>query len=216
MLRSPGRTSAKTGVAPQWTITFAVAGQVSEVVTTSSPGPTPRASRARCSAAVPEEWASTCSASRTAAARRSSSAARGPLVSQPDRIASAAAATSSSPTAGGWKDRNEALMGLDEGARIGGQEAYALRRGVSPRHGPLARPADGEHGARAVGAAPERCQHVAGLAVDPRPEDAGEALRHLDRLEHPRRRDEEARHRPADPFRVRARHLLGGRRAPER
>ena len=31
--------SAKTGVAPVWTITFAVAGQVIEVVITSSPGP---------------------------------------------------------------------------------------------------------------------------------------------------------------------------------
>jgi hypothetical protein len=38
--------------------------------------------------------------------RRSSSSARGPVVSQPERIASVTAATSSSPTAGGWKDRN--------------------------------------------------------------------------------------------------------------
>ena len=35
--------------------------------------------------------------------RRSSSAARGPLVNQPDRNVSATAAISSSPTAGGWK-----------------------------------------------------------------------------------------------------------------
>ena len=39
MFRSPSRTSAKTGVAPAWTITFAVAGQVIGVVITSSPGP---------------------------------------------------------------------------------------------------------------------------------------------------------------------------------
>ena len=39
MLRSPARTSTKTGVAPVWTITFAVAGQVIGVVITSSPGP---------------------------------------------------------------------------------------------------------------------------------------------------------------------------------
>ena len=39
MFRSSSRTSAKTGVAPVWTITFAVAGQVIGVVITSSPGP---------------------------------------------------------------------------------------------------------------------------------------------------------------------------------
>ena len=39
MFRLSSRTSAKTGVAPQWTITFAVDGQVIEVVITSSPGP---------------------------------------------------------------------------------------------------------------------------------------------------------------------------------
>ena len=42
--------------------TFAVAGQVSEVVMTSSPGPTPSATSARCIAAVAEETARTCSA----------------------------------------------------------------------------------------------------------------------------------------------------------
>ncbi len=53
MFRSPSRTSTKTGVAPVWTITFAVAGQVIGVVITSSPGPIPSATSARCSAAVP-------------------------------------------------------------------------------------------------------------------------------------------------------------------
>ena len=64
MLRSSSRTSQKTGVAPQCSITFAVAGHVIGLVITSSPGPTPTASSARCIAAVPEETASTCSASR--------------------------------------------------------------------------------------------------------------------------------------------------------
>ena len=45
MLRSSGRTSTKTGGAPQCSITFAVAGQVIGVVITSSPGPTPRATQ---------------------------------------------------------------------------------------------------------------------------------------------------------------------------
>ena len=63
-LRSESRTSAKTGVAPAWTITFAVAGHVIGLVITSSPGPTPSASSERWSAAVPDESATTCRAPR--------------------------------------------------------------------------------------------------------------------------------------------------------
>ena len=103
MFRSPSRTSTKTGVAPVWTITFAVAGQVIGVVITSSPSPIPSATSARCIAAVPEATASTCFASRYSAIRSSRSAARGPVVSQPERSASATASISSSPIAGGWK-----------------------------------------------------------------------------------------------------------------
>ena len=102
MLRSESRTSANTGFAPAWTITFAVAGQVIGVVITSSPGSTPTASSERCSAAVPEATASTCSAWTYSAKRRSSSAERGPVVSQPERRVSATASISSSPIAGGW------------------------------------------------------------------------------------------------------------------
>jgi hypothetical protein len=47
--------SAKTGVAPQWTMVFRVATKVKGVVITSSPGPTPRASNATCRPAVAEE-----------------------------------------------------------------------------------------------------------------------------------------------------------------
>ena len=43
-------------------MTFAVAGHVIGVVITSSPGPTPSATSARCIAAVPDETASACSA----------------------------------------------------------------------------------------------------------------------------------------------------------
>ena len=106
MFRSLSRTSAKTGVAPVWTITFAVAGHVIGVVITSSPGPTPSATSARCSAAVPDVTASACFASTYSAKRRSSSAARGPVVSQPERSVSVTASISSSPTAGGWNERN--------------------------------------------------------------------------------------------------------------
>ena len=58
--RSVSRTSAKTGVAPVWTMTFAVAGHVIGVVITSSPGPIPSATSARCMAAVPDETARAC------------------------------------------------------------------------------------------------------------------------------------------------------------
>ena len=105
MFSVSSRMSAKTGVAPVWTITFAVAGQVIDVVITSSPGPIPSATSARCIAAVPEATARACFAPAYSAKRRSSSAARGPVVSQPERIASVTAAISSSPTAGGWKPR---------------------------------------------------------------------------------------------------------------
>src|SRR4051812_41999635 len=114
--------SANTGVAPVWTITFAVAGQVIEVVITSSPGPTPSATSARCIAAVPEETASACFAPTYSAKRRSSSAAFSAVVSQPERIVRATASISSSPTAGGWND--SMVLRLDERSCTGRPEAY--------------------------------------------------------------------------------------------
>src|SRR5690348_10136490 len=164
MFRSESRTSAKTGVAPAWTITFTVAGHVSEVVITSSPGPIPRATSARCSAAVPEATASACSAPTYSANRRSSSAARGPVVSQPERIVSATAATSSSPTAGGWKPRK--LLRLDDSfGGIGSDQAYAVGRAASALDRLVARSADGEHRTGAIGPAAQRPQDRARLAV---------------------------------------------------
>ena len=53
----PASTSANTGVAPVWMMALVVAGQVNEVVITSSPSPTPAASSARCNAVVHEEVA---------------------------------------------------------------------------------------------------------------------------------------------------------------
>ena len=47
--------SASTGTAPQWTIVLSVATNVIGVVTTSSPGPTPSASRATWSPAVADD-----------------------------------------------------------------------------------------------------------------------------------------------------------------
>ena len=114
-----------------WTTTFAVAGHVIGDVITSSPGPTPSATSARCIAAVPDATASTCSASSTSAARRSSSAVFGPVVSQPERSVSATAAISSSPIAGGWKPRRLGFLGND--ARGFDLEADEASRSIGAR-----------------------------------------------------------------------------------
>src|SRR2546430_2734910 len=193
MLRVSFQTSAKTGVAPQCTITFAVAGHVIDVVITSSPGPMPSATSDRCSAAVPEETASTCFASRYSRMRASSSAVRGPVVSQPERSVAATASISASGIAGGWDERNSDRFA--ETSCICGHEAYAVRGRVRPRERLVAGVARREQGARAVGAAAERCVDVAGLAVDPDLIDADQVVGYLDALEDARRRDQELGHR---------------------
>src|SRR5438132_8647837 len=200
MFRSSSRTSTKTGVAPVCTITFAVAGQVIGEVTTSSPGPTPSATRERCNAAVPDASASTCSASRNSVIRRSSSAARGPLVSQPDRRVSVTSAISSSPIAGGWKPSMVCL--LDESLDIHGLEA-------NHRLGPsrtlqclLAALAHGQDSACAVGATSQLSEAVAGAAIDADPTDSlpREGLLHAGHLaELARRGDEKPHTRAANP-----------------
>src|SRR3954466_13397862 len=174
--------SAKTGVAPVWTITFAVAGQVTEVVITSSPGPIPSATSARCMAAVPDATASACSAPAYSAKRRSSSAARGPVVSQPERMASVTAAPSSSPTAGGWKPRNvsrlrESFCGCID------DEAYAVGGAVSTLDGLVAASTGRQDRAGAVRPAPQRPEHRAGLRVHAHPVDALGRLRLGDPLD---------------------------------
>src|SRR5215218_9239785 len=153
MFRSASRTSANTGRAPVWTTTFAVAGHVSGVVITSSPGPTPSASSDRCIAAVPEETAIAWRAPAYSAKRRSSSAVRGPVVSHPERSVSATASISRSPTAGGWNERKVSRRGLvDSLGGICGDQAYSGRRAPGSLDGLLTGGADGEDRADAVGA----------------------------------------------------------------
>src|SRR5436189_1840228 len=198
MFRSESRTSAKTGVAPAWTITFAVAGHVIGVVITSSPGPTPSAASERCSAAVPEASASTCSASRNSFIRSSSFAALGPLVSQPERSVSVTAAISSSPIAGGWKP--SMVSRLDESFDIDLEPNDRLSlRGAFERL--LAAVADGQHRSCTIRPSSELTEPVTGTAVDADPTDALERkrllhARHLAQLS--RRRDEEAHAGTAD------------------
>src|SRR5688572_24687568 len=198
MLRSPSRTSTKTGVAPACTITFAVAGHVIGVVITSSPGPMPRATSARCIAAVPEATASTCFASRYSAIRSSSSAARGPVVSQPERSASATASISSSPIAGGWKPSWVSRVIRRPSS---GVEAYFVRGGASALERLVAAGADGDHSAGPVGPAQERPEHVPRLAVEPHVEHALDGVRRLAPLHGPQLplgRDEKEHARAAD------------------
>ena len=57
--------------------------------------------------------------------RASSSAVRGPVVSQPERSVSATASISSSVIAGGWNDENVGPL-VEESSGIGGDEAYAV------------------------------------------------------------------------------------------
>src|SRR6185503_20782214 len=102
--------------------------------------------------------------------RASSSAVRGPVVSQPERSVAATASISASVIAGGWNERNSDRFAETSG--ICGHEAYAVRGGVRPREGLGAGIADGEERAGAVGAAAERREDVAGLPVDPHPLDS--------------------------------------------
>ena len=94
--------------------------------------------------------------------RASSSAVRGPVVSQPERRVSATASISSSVIAGGWKERKSVRL-VEESSGIRGDEAYAVGGGVRAREGLLARVADREHRTGPVGAAPQRREDVAGL-----------------------------------------------------
>src|SRR5882672_679381 len=82
-------------------MTDAVAVKVSVGTRTSSPGPIPHASAARCSPAVAEFTAIASTSPPTNAAKFvSNSRALGPVVSHPDCNTDTAAAISSSPMAG--------------------------------------------------------------------------------------------------------------------
>src|SRR5262245_26021140 len=199
MFRSSSRTSTKTGVAPEWTITLAVAGHVIGVVITSSPGPTPSATSDRCSAAVPEASASTCSAPRYSCMRSSSFAAFGPLVSQPERRVSVTAAISSSPIAGGWKP---SMVGrLDESFDIDLEPNDRLRA-VGAFERLLAAVSDGQDRAGPIRAAPQLAEAVSRTPIDADSPDPLQREGLLDAghlAELPGRRHEEAHAPAADP-----------------
>ena len=75
---------------------MALAANVIALVITSSPGPSPAAWQAACSAAVPDENATAYGAPHAAAHASSNAATAGPWVSQSPRSTSTTAAMSSS------------------------------------------------------------------------------------------------------------------------
>ena len=93
-----------------------VEANVIEGVTTSSPGPIPRAERTMWSPAVAEVTATACGAPVASRKIPSSSATLGPLVIQPERSDSATAATSSSPRAG--RDNGRKSSRIFKGASV--------------------------------------------------------------------------------------------------
>src|SRR6266581_3528630 len=90
-----GSTSTSTGRAPTCSITFTEAVNVSGVVITSSPGPTPRVASAVCSPAVQELSASALGAPRCAANSASKRFVLGPVVIQSERSVSTTSRISS-------------------------------------------------------------------------------------------------------------------------
>ena len=88
-------TSTNRGLAPAWTIASAEAVKVWATVATSSPGPTPRAARARWMAAVPDATPTARRTPQTLAKSASNAATSGPRMNPPDRTTPVTAASSS-------------------------------------------------------------------------------------------------------------------------
>src|SRR5712691_4195685 len=83
MVSVAGSTSTSTGTAPACTMAAIVGAQVLPAVTTSSPGPTPRASNASHRASVPLATATAWPTPQYLANSRSSSAAESPRMNRP-------------------------------------------------------------------------------------------------------------------------------------
>ena len=93
-------TSANTGRAPTYRGALAVAMNDRDGTTTSSPGPTPRAWSARCSAVVHDVVATPCSAPSAAQTADSKAATCGPWATHPEASTPATARSSSAPSQG--------------------------------------------------------------------------------------------------------------------
>src|SRR5215217_2739497 len=106
---------------------------------TSSPGPMPSASSARCRPAVAELTANACrpGSPRNAAKSDSKRFVFGPVVSHPERNVSTTSAISSSPISGFAKGRNgwaAGMSGLREPRQhMGAQHRQAVQKSVERR-----------------------------------------------------------------------------------
>src|SRR5262245_26362808 len=101
-----GSTSTYTGTAPQYVMAHDVAMNVMGTVITSSPGPTPAASSARCRADVPELTATQCWAPTYSAKAASNSATLGPRMNAADSAACSRAGRTSSLSPVNWAFRS--------------------------------------------------------------------------------------------------------------
>src|SRR5262245_11879434 len=101
-----GSTSTYTGTAPQYVMAHDVAMNVMGTVITSSPGPTPAASSARCRADVPELTATQCWAPTYSAKAASNSATLGPRMNAADSAACSRAGRTSSFSPANWAFRS--------------------------------------------------------------------------------------------------------------
>ena len=199
MLSVSSRMSAKTGVAPVWTITFAVAGHVSERRDHLVAGPDPERDEREVE--------------RGGARRDREHVLRLEVVAHA-RLELGGARAGRQP-AGTERRRDRLDLRVGDRGRLEREEFRSLRgelpasavtkrmrsaaafarASASSRDSPAARTAPARSAPRRSGA-----EDVAGLAVDPHPLDALEVVGHLDALEHARRGDEEAaspRRRPA-------------------
>ena len=127
-----GSISTNTGVAPVCTIAFVVAGQVKELVTTSSPGPTPVATSDRWMPVVHEDVAIACGAPVYSANPASSSLTRGPDVSQPERRVATTASISSSPSSGGANSSSVSRTGVPPSIAGRVSEMLLIEPRISP------------------------------------------------------------------------------------
>ena len=106
MFKVSRSTSTKNGRAPRCSTTCAVAQKVNVVVSTTSPGPTPKAANATCNASVQELTPRAPCAPTNSANLLSNCLTFGPVVIQFERRVSTTSEISCSPIAGGEKGRN--------------------------------------------------------------------------------------------------------------
>ena len=108
--------STNTGRAPAWTIALAGATKLNGEVITSSPGPTPAPSSARCRPAVPDDTPTAYAAPLRSATARSNCSSLLPRLRRPLRSVSTSAASSRGPTSGAESGMRSFATGSESGS----------------------------------------------------------------------------------------------------